>query len=511
MNAQPKRDMEPAIGDTSGLDQQMTGSEPITPFDDGGVDGLFYPGAGRQETLDQLIHLLRYGPSLLVLYGDQGVGKHYLVDRVVAELDLDLFDVAMIQAEVLMNPQQILAGLAAPWHCRSAITMESLQTQLADCASVADDESRVLLLAIRQSQFMDDASVQLISLILASCSGLPVKVLLVMDADDPDELPQFAPLFDQVADHFRLGLAPFNQEETRDYLSYRMQTGGMGQARFSEDQLQRIFNLSLGNAARVNEVAGELLRAALSRKPARGAGGTAVPWMHLGALAVVVIMLLALFFTGSETRIEPPPVAEKIPSKQVVAAVEQASESKIENQIKPELKAQATEPEEAVVGAVEKAPEPQVEPELTLSAKAVEQPAQTDVPAPQPRASQVVVADSKPQEQEKVAAITKQDVEPKQDSRAAWIASLPPEHYAIQLLGAREKVTVDKFLAAYPSVQKLTYYETKRNGAPWYVVVQASYPSYDAAKAAVNKLPKTLQNQGPWIRKIEVIQKDLKN
>lgn len=504
MNVRPKPDIEPTLGDTEELYQQAQ-VEPAsrsTPFDDGVVDGLFFPGGGRQEALEQLTHLLRYGPSLLLLYGDQGVGKHYLIDHVITSLDLDLFDVAMIQADVLMNPQQILAGLSGPWRSRDPFMLDTLQQQLIDCASSADEESRVLVLVVRQSQFLDQASVQLISSMLASGAGLPVKVLLVMDAVDPEALEAFEALYDQVPDLFKLELAPFTQQETRDYLAYRMRTGGMGQVHFSEEQIARIFNMSLGNAARVNEVAGELLQAAISQKKAQAATPS-VPWMHVGALGLVVILLLVLWFSRTE------PAADLVQSPPEGVSSEAAAEP-LENQV-PRLE---EVPQQVVrLDKQEEVAKPASEPPATqvqeVEAKAVEQTVEPDLVEPDMVKPRVV--ESKPEVKKPVAETPKPVSKPKTDSRTAWILSLPAEHYAIQLLGAKEKTTVDKFLASYPSVQKLTYYEAKRNGAPWYVVVQASFPSYDAAKAAVNKLPQKLQKQGPWIRKIEAIQKDLKN
>ena len=483
-----------------------------SPFADGVVDGLFFPGGGRQEALDQLTHLLRYGPSLLLLHGDQGIGKHYLVDRMVSGLDLDLFGVAMVEAEVLMNSGRILSGLSGPWHCRVVLTPENLQEQLIDCATLADDESRVLLLVVRNAQFLDETSVELMSLILAYSAGLPVKILLVMESDDPDELEQFGPLFDRVPDHFRLHLAPFTQSETREYLNYRMRTGGMGAVHFSDEQLQRIFNLSLGNAERVNEVAGELLSVALEQR-SEGINTSRLPWMHVAALASVVLVLIVLVLTREETEetplvIDPPATIGADASAAAVQEQEQVSQTEVST---PQSSARASA---EVAKPVAEVDEPQAkQPELAAAAPVRTAATETKTAQPEPKTVKPEPVKSAPvKSAPQVKAVTPKSVGAQQrDDRAAWILSLPAEHYALQLLGAREKATVDKFLAAYPSVQKLTYYRAKRNGAPWYVVVQASFPDYDSAKAAVAKLPQKLQKQGPWIRKIEAIQKDLKN
>ena len=59
------------------------------PFTDPPQGAPFFPGAGRAEIVEQLQHLLRYGPGLVVLAGASGVGKETLVDYLLDELDPD--------------------------------------------------------------------------------------------------------------------------------------------------------------------------------------------------------------------------------------------------------------------------------------------------------------------------------------------------------------------------------------------------------------------------------------
>ncbi|MCP5018567.1 MAG: hypothetical protein GY938_25295 [Ketobacter sp.] len=523
MTALNQPDIEPKLGDDLHEDEPALGA--ASPFDDGDVEGLFFPGGGRQELLDQIAHLLRYGPSLLLLYGDQGVGKHYLIDRLLSQLDPDLFDVALVQADVLMNPEVLLAGLSGPWHSRAPFNVASLQPQLVECASAADDASRVLLLVVSHSQFLDDGSVELLSIMLASCAGLPVKVVLVLDASDPEDVMQLSPLFDQVPDHFRALLAPLTRNETAAYLAYRLHTGGLGHVHFSEAHVDQIFNHSLGNVVRVNQIAAELLLASLPAK-SKSRIKTDLPWMHLGALVLVVGLLLFLVLSrdnatghspaldagssvttdlASGARLSSEPAVNQSPLANEPSAIPEPSTSK--TQAEP-IKAEPVVSESVTVTEIEQAAEPVSKPikEETAASEAKTALAASDKPPAKAEAVKQPEAVVVPKPKEAPKQTPKQT-----DARTAWILSLPPEHYALQLLGAKEKSTVDKFLAMYPSVQKLSYYKTQRNGAPWFVVVQASFPNYEAAKAAVAKLPQKLQKQGPWIRKIEAIQKDLKN
>ncbi|HVK98190.1 MAG TPA: SPOR domain-containing protein, partial [Dongiaceae bacterium] len=100
---------------------------------------------------------------------------------------------------------------------------------------------------------------------------------------------------------------------------------------------------------------------------------------------------------------------------------------------------------------------------------------------------------------------------PAVDSRARWLQGLSTSHYVIQLLGAAEETTVKRFLAQNPSLKQVTYYRTVRQGKPWFVVVQGDYPDYEAAKTGIKRLPAAVQQQTPWVRKVDAVQKELKS
>jgi len=502
---------EPAVEQVEASSAEHMKHPVMTPFADGAVTGLFYPGAGRQALLGQLADGLRYGAPLLLVHGDQGVGKQYLVDQMLGGLDPESFSVALLEANVLQGVEQILALLSAAWLAPEPFDGDRLQTQLTQCATAADDESRVLLLVVQRAQHLDPAAVELLTRILELSAGLPVKILLVLDALDPDEIFQLAVLFDQAPDHLRWSLAPLTLSETGEYLEYRLRTGGMGHARFSRQQIERVFNLSLGNLQRINSVASELLRNALAA-PRKLPVMPALPWTHAGALLLVVLVVLALLFSGGESG---PEAVTPVSQTTVPAAVAPNTGAPL-TATKPPEEAVTTgpAPTQQVPGQqvpAQEAPVTSVTAETAPVQPAPVQPAPVQ-PAPvQPAPVQQSVATTRPVSTPVVAAPTKAMPLSADDARTRWIRSLPADHFALQLLSAREKATVEKFLTLYPSVQQLSYYRTVRNGAPWFVVVQGNYPSREAAQSAVAKLPENLQKQQPWIRKLEAIQKDLEN
>lgn len=503
----------------------------LDPFDDSQVDGLFFPGAGRQSSLDQLLHLIRYGPSLLVLDGDEGVGKQFLVRRLFTMLDQELFDLALIQANVLNTPEAIYAVLSAAWHCRQELSVENRQQVLAATAQAADNESKTLLAIVHQAQKLSAESCLLIRELLSISAGLPVKFLMVVDAV---ELESAGPVFElarQTPDHFQMTLFPLNQEEIREYLNYRLRTAGLGKVRFNEEQIKSIYHQSLGNIQRINQIAAPLLNTSMPSPRVREpvTAKSPMPLMHLAALALVAVLLLVLFFVRTPGEPDRKPAEIEALSPEVETAAPEPDSAQTTNREKggqekgvsepgnPEF----TEPEgtESVVvetiqpeqETVEQSRTPAVQPETQ---SATEQVKESGVNGEKVGVEPVVSKTAPKPDPEPAFESQSISLTPPATSsvdQTAWVKSLPADRYLAQLLGARERGTVDTFLKRHSNVNNLAYYRVAWRGAPWFVVVQGSYASHEEATAAVSRLPQVIQKQGPWIRKVEAIQKELDN
>ncbi|OZI14279.1 hypothetical protein CE195_09735 [Sodalis-like symbiont of Philaenus spumarius] len=87
------------------------------------------------------------------------------------------------------------------------------------------------------------------------------------------------------------------------------------------------------------------------------------------------------------------------------------------------------------------------------------------------------------------------------------IQSAPAGYYTLQLSSASQPATLN----AYARQQKLYHYwvyQTRRDGKPWYVLVNGVYPSLSQAKNAVAQLPADVQAKKPWARQIGQVKKD---
>lgn len=89
-----------------------------------------------------------------------------------------------------------------------------------------------------------------------------------------------------------------------------------------------------------------------------------------------------------------------------------------------------------------------------------------------------------------------------------YVLSMDGTRYTIQLVAGGNEAAVKHFLAKHP-MRDTRYVNLHREGKDWFVVYHGNYPSREAAKAAIAKLPKSLQQMKPWSRPIAEIQATL--
>lgn len=73
--------------------------------------------------------------------------------------------------------------------------------------------------------------------------------------------------------------------------------------------------------------------------------------------------------------------------------------------------------------------------------------------------------------------------------------------YVIQLLAGSRKESIHSFTAQHKLQEHAVICKTTRNGQPLYVLLYGNFANYSGAKKALNKLPRAVQNNSPWIRK----------
>ncbi len=101
-------------------------------------------------------------------------------------------------------------------------------------------------------------------------------------------------------------------------------------------------------------------------------------------------------------------------------------------------------------------------------------------------------------------------VPPSRWKQEAWLLEQRPEAYSIQILAAGSEVAIRTFLQQHKLDKDVYYFESRRNGRPWFPVLHGIYKNRTAAMAALDKLPETLSKAGAWPRSLSSIQKEIK-
>lgn len=89
--------------------------------------------------------------------------------------------------------------------------------------------------------------------------------------------------------------------------------------------------------------------------------------------------------------------------------------------------------------------------------------------------------------------------------REDWIARQDPLTYTLQLLSSMDQDALLGFVRSHP-LNDLAYFESQREGRPWYSLIHGIFPDTAAARTAAEALPPELRKLRPWIRKLGDIQ-----
>jgi len=90
-----------------------------------------------------------------------------------------------------------------------------------------------------------------------------------------------------------------------------------------------------------------------------------------------------------------------------------------------------------------------------------------------------------------------------------WLRNRVPGRYTLQLVGARDRSAVERFVRVHRVPAPYAIFERQLDGRPWYSLVAGDYSDRDEAVAARLDLPKSLQRSGAWPRTFASVQKNL--
>lgn len=93
--------------------------------------------------------------------------------------------------------------------------------------------------------------------------------------------------------------------------------------------------------------------------------------------------------------------------------------------------------------------------------------------------------------------------------REDWINRQNGEAWTIQLFGTGNEQALLSFIDRH-KLGLAAYFRTTRNQDSWYTLIYGAYGNINEARAAAERLPRTVLSERPWIRKISGIQASIK-
>ncbi|MCO1622890.1 SPOR domain-containing protein [Pseudomonas putida] len=517
--------------DEAFLDHYQLSHDPFAPR----VPGFKFFPAQRKPVLGQLHHLARYSQLMLVVSGPLGSGKSLLRQALVASTNKQAVQSVVVSARSASDASSMLAQVAQ----ELGVAQPEVQAILSKVVQLALTGQEVYLL-VDDAEQLDESALQAL---LELAAGVPEGRPHVFLFGEPSLIAGLDELNVEEERFHIIELAPYSEEETREYLEQRLEGAGRGIEVFSREQIADIHENSDGWPGNINQVARDTLIEAMiaSRSTAkRPTMGFKMPKKHVLALSAVVVVAVAAAVLmpkkGDKAPAEAPAAQAQLPlgdGKQG-AAIEFSGSSQpmplpLVGQSQPVMReplAQAAGMGDGEEGspAGDTALQPGNPPPTVTTiapplgvpagpAPAPAQPVQSVAPAPKPVATQSAkpVAPAKPAPTQ--VAVAKPAAKAAEKPAAAsagnggWYAGQKPGNYVVQILGTSSEASAQAYVKAQGGDYR--YFKKNLQGKPLYVVTYGSFANRDAAVAAIKNLPAKVQAGKPWPRTVASVQQEL--
>lgn len=449
------------------------------------VDASVFSGAGdRLERVEQVRHLLSFSAQDCLLMAPTGGGKRAICHQVIRLLDddwriawIDGSEIGRLDAASRELIGQLGLGL------KSDGDTASLYRNMADAIAQRTDDGENFLLIVQQADLLPMDVQTWLQSMRTLAPRAESRLRQVWLAGSATAIAQ-----SDNDDHwYRLVLEPFSGADAVVYLNDRFAASGQPNGiPIGDNDVARLNDLANGLPAELNQVARDYLIAGTFKTTERKQG---FPLTHVlaGAGVVTLIGLTVLYSNqdGSDEVVEP-----------VVEPVTTAEEPPLESEVQQRLA-------DAVARVEARRQEAEAAQAAAESAANSSAPAQT--PDPEPAAPQPAEPEPAPTAATSpaTAPATSPATTPAPASTAVesgLLASAADNEYTLQLLGVRNRSSVETILAGLDNQEQYDIVTSSYQNRPWYVLIHGRYRGPAAARADIANLPARFRDQEPWVR-----------
>ncbi|MCK5311243.1 MAG: SPOR domain-containing protein [Desulfobacteraceae bacterium] len=306
----------------------------------------------------------------------------------------------------------------------------------------------------------------------------------------------------------KLYMPTFDQEQTESYIKHYLEATNFSEKfPFSKKNIQTIFKESKGLPGKINHEAHKIFSSKNSFVADTKQSTSKFKPTATFAIATIIFLIIGGFVILKKTSL--------IPMLSSNAIQSETSHNTITKKIHPHI----------VVDKIKKndhADKAEPIQELTKKKQVVETKStestitETDITESETNNPKTAINIKTIPSQKQIAknepVITKpQEItSPSSLYQEKWIMEQEPNQYTIQIMAAKEKDAINRFLKLNLHTQnKVAYYKMHANGGVWYKFIFGNYKTLEHAKTACTNLPLKLKNLGPWPRQFISIQNDI--
>ncbi|BCO32533.1 hypothetical protein TspCOW1_26360 [Thiohalobacter sp. COW1] len=511
------------------------------PFQDRHEARFFYADPALMQRLDLLQHLTRFSEQLLYVRAPAGAGKTMLRQQLQLRA-AEHWRLCQLDGAAVNTAAELYVQLSHCYPDAAAENTEHFGSDLIHYCLGLQQVGQLAVLVIDNAERLPAPVLEAL-LGLARSPAETLKALRILIFATPELDPTLQSLSLKSPGEslvHTLDLPPFDEQQSAAYLMYQLAIAGYsGDSPFSATEVRAMHKTAGGRPGELNRLAHETLleqglQRAAARRPAGPSRSRRGRWLTGFALLAVAGIAIGLWqldtrapalpgleeqtlqlppanplaagtdtpAPGPDPATPSPPDTESVSEPADPAQAPAAGETPaLEAELSPAVPAPSVgeTPAEAPAAPAPEAAEP--EPPAPRE--------QATAPAPEPPAAQAAPAQTQTEAAPAAAARTRASTDTDSTPAPDWLADQPADHYTLQLLGARDPETVERFLARHGDEAKLHAIHTWRKAAAWHIVVTGSYPDRAAATAARGALPAALRQLQPWPRRFDQIRAEL--
>jgi len=431
----------------------------------------------NSSKLEMLAHVHEFSKLAVLFVGRAGVGKSTLLRQLEQQLSIH-HQVLALSALEYNQLDDIIYALAQHLGCMADLA------EIEQAMHHMHQQEERLHLIVDDAQLLDESS--LTFLLSKSQSAQGWQLLLCGEPSLQQQCEQAEKSIQQESILHAISLDPLSEEGCTQFLQGIYKRVGIDTLPLSSKAIHHYWRLSEGLPAKLLDIV-----------DTQASEQTPLSKLPFGHIAAAILVGAALLISIAYKPAEEPPLDDdaiaRLIAGEAVVTEETDKNPVVEKKISSEIKKSQVESEEpskdiAMVGN-----------------SAVES------------ESEVVGDDSKAHSSGQPNSIESVNSEPSSDGVSEASQNHPllaavPTDYGLQLVGVRSEASalqvVEKFSAKLGK-DKLSIYETRYKGAPWYVVVYAPIANKSLANDQAKQLSSMLSTQ-PWVRPMAKIQEDIR-